>query len=116
MDLARHIYRRLNLLQHGLRFRVVASIVAAALCGGVFGSLLVTTYDLHGQRSALVDALTAQQLRTAQLAASGRSNPEIAEALFLTRRTVELHLTGAYRKLEIDSREQLAGALADGDD
>ena len=61
-----------------------------------------------------VDALTPQQLRVAQLAAEGSSNPQIAAALFLNRRTVELHLTGAYRKLGIDSREQLAGVLADG--
>ncbi len=60
------------------------------------------------------DALTAQQLRVAQLAAGGRSNREIAEALFLTRRTVELHLTGAYRKLEIESRAELVDTLAGG--
>jgi DNA-binding NarL/FixJ family response regulator len=58
-----------------------------------------------------VDALTPQQLRVARLAAADYSNPEIAEALFLTRRTVELHLTGAYRKLGIDSRDQLGAAL-----
>lgn len=58
------------------------------------------------------DALTAQQLRVARLAADGLANPEIAEALFLTRRTVELHLTGAYRKLEIDTREELAETLS----
>jgi DNA-binding CsgD family transcriptional regulator len=58
-----------------------------------------------------LDALTPQQLRVARLAASGMSNPEIAEALFLTKRTVELHLTGAYKKLGIGSREGLTTAL-----
>jgi DNA-binding NarL/FixJ family response regulator len=58
-----------------------------------------------------LDALTPQQLRVARLAASGKTNPEIAEALFLTKRTVELHLTGSYRKLGISSREDLAAAL-----
>ena len=45
------------------------------------------------------------------MAAEGRGNREIAEALFLTRRTVEMHLSNAYRKLEIDSREELPDAL-----
>jgi DNA-binding CsgD family transcriptional regulator len=57
------------------------------------------------------DALTASELRVARMAAEGRSNPEIAQALFVTRRTVEVHLTHAYRKLGIESREQLSAAL-----
>jgi DNA-binding CsgD family transcriptional regulator len=63
------------------------------------------------------DSLTASELRVAKLAADGRSNPEIAQALFVTRRTVEVHLTHAYRKLGIESRDQLAAALtSDGQD
>jgi DNA-binding CsgD family transcriptional regulator len=58
------------------------------------------------------DALTAAQLRVARLAADGRGNREIAEALFLTEKTVEGHLGQAYRKLGISSRAQLSGALA----
>ena len=70
---------------------------------------------MRPRRPALrgIDALTSQQLRVARLAAAGRSNREIAEELFLTRRTVELHLTGAYRKLGTDGREGLAGVLAE---
>ena len=41
------------------------------------------------------DALTPSELRVAQLAAEGRTNREIAEALFLTQRTVKTHLTAA---------------------
>ena len=59
-----------------------------------------------------VEALTARERQIAELAATGRSNPEIAQALFVTRRTVETHLTSIYRKLEIDSREDLERALA----
>jgi DNA-binding NarL/FixJ family response regulator len=55
--------------------------------------------------------LTPSELRVARLAAEGRSNPEIAHHLFLTRRTVETHLTHAYQKLEIASRAELADAL-----
>jgi DNA-binding CsgD family transcriptional regulator len=57
------------------------------------------------------EALTASERRVARMAAEGRSNPEIAQALFLTRRTVETHLTHAYRKLGIGSRAELAMAL-----
>ena len=48
-----------------------------------------------------VDSLSPQERRIASLATEGLSNREIAEALFLTRRTVEMHLTGAYRKLGV---------------
>ena len=46
------------------------------------------------------------------MAADGMTNREIAQALFVTARTVETHLTGAYRKLNIASREELRGTLA----
>jgi DNA-binding CsgD family transcriptional regulator len=57
------------------------------------------------------DALTASELRIAQMAAAGATNRQIAQSLFLTLRTVETHLTHAYRKLDIGSRTELAGAL-----
>jgi DNA-binding CsgD family transcriptional regulator len=59
-----------------------------------------------------VESLTPSQLRVCRLAAAGRSNPDIAQALFVTRRTVESHLASAYRKLGIGSREELAAALS----
>jgi DNA-binding NarL/FixJ family response regulator len=48
----------------------------------------------------------------AALAADGRSNKEIAQALYVTPKTVEVHLSNAYRKLSIRSRLQLAVALS----
>jgi DNA-binding NarL/FixJ family response regulator len=57
------------------------------------------------------DELTPSEQRIAELAASGLSNPEIAQRLFVTVKTVEMHLSNAYRKLDIRSRHQLAGAL-----
>jgi class 3 adenylate cyclase/DNA-binding CsgD family transcriptional regulator len=56
-------------------------------------------------------SLTASERRVAQLAAEGLSNKDIAQALFVTVKTVEVHLSNVYRKLEIGSRHQLAGAL-----
>ncbi|MEA2193299.1 MAG: hypothetical protein QOI73_3420, partial [Solirubrobacteraceae bacterium] len=58
------------------------------------------------------DALTPSERRVAQLAADGLSNREIAQALFVTVRTVEGHLTQTYAKLDVGSREQLARALS----
>src|SRR5512133_794790 len=58
-----------------------------------------------------LDALTASERRVAQLAADGMSNKEIAQTLFVTIKTVEVHLSHAYRKLEISSRAQLDKAL-----
>ncbi len=58
-----------------------------------------------------MDALTASERRIVELAARGCSNPEIAQALFLTIKTVEGHLSGAYRKLDVRSRRELARAL-----
>jgi DNA-binding CsgD family transcriptional regulator/tetratricopeptide (TPR) repeat protein len=58
-----------------------------------------------------LDALTTTERRVGQLAADGMSNKEIAQTLFVTIKTVELHLSSAYRKLEISSRAQLDNAL-----
>ena len=49
------------------------------------------------------------------MAAEGLSNRDIAQALFVTLRTVEMHLSNSFRKLGISSRTQLAAALGDGD-
>ena len=58
-----------------------------------------------------VDALTASERRVAEMAAAGMTNRQIAQALFVTTRTVEVHLTHAYQKLDIASREELSTAL-----
>lgn len=59
-----------------------------------------------------LETLTASERRVAQLAAGDMSNKDIAQALFVTVKTVELHLSSVYRKLEISSRRQLASTLA----
>jgi ATP/maltotriose-dependent transcriptional regulator MalT len=58
-----------------------------------------------------VDALTASERRVAAFAAEGQSNRDIAQALFVTPKTVEVHLSNTYRKLGIRSRRDLARAL-----
>ena len=66
-------------------------------------------------RSGL-DALAPSERRVAELAAGDRSNKEIAQALFVTAKTVEQHLGRAYRKLDISSRRHLTAALAGRDE
>ena len=56
-------------------------------------------------------SLTPSERRAARLAVDGMSNKEIAQALFVTLRTVEMHLSNAYGKLKIRSRHELARAL-----
>jgi DNA-binding NarL/FixJ family response regulator len=53
-------------------------------------------------------------MRIVSMAAGGMSNRGIAETLFVTVRTVEFHLSGAFRKLDVESRGELAGALEQG--
>jgi DNA-binding CsgD family transcriptional regulator len=59
-----------------------------------------------------LDSLTASERRVAQLAAEDLSNKAIAQTLFVTVKTVEVHLSHVYRKLDIGSRRQLSGAFA----
>jgi DNA-binding CsgD family transcriptional regulator len=62
------------------------------------------------RRTALVGvaSLTPSEERICRLVAGGRSNREVAESLFLSRKTVEYHLGNAYGKLGIASRDALA--------
>jgi len=58
-------------------------------------------------------SLTPREERVAQLAAGGRSSRQIADELVVSIRTVDLHLSNAYRKLGIGGRAELPGALAE---
>ena len=58
-----------------------------------------------------VDGLTPAELRVAALVAEGRTNREVAAALFLGERTVASHLTHIYAKLGVRSRTELAGKV-----
>ena len=59
-----------------------------------------------------VDELTPQELQIARLAASGLSNRDIGEQLYLSHRTVGFHLYHVYPKLGISGRAQLHAALS----
>jgi DNA-binding CsgD family transcriptional regulator len=99
-----------------------AALDTADACGAT--ALVDRARDLLGEagarprRRALSgrDSLTPRELRLAQMATT-MTNREIAEALFITTKTVETHLRHAYDKLGISSRRELAAALgADSSD
>ena len=59
------------------------------------------------------EGLTAAEQRVADLVAKGRTNAEVAAALFLSERTVASHLTRIYAKLGVRSRTELARKLSE---
>jgi DNA-binding CsgD family transcriptional regulator len=99
------------------RERLAEGLELADECGA---TALVDTAEaeLHAagarpRRRALrgVGSLTPSERRVAEMAAEGMTNKEIAQSLFVTLRTIEMHLSNAYGKLEIKSRNELPGIL-----
>jgi DNA-binding CsgD family transcriptional regulator len=102
-----------EVLQEGLEASVACE--ALALEEYARGELAAAGGRPVRRRRRAAEGLTPSERRVAELAASGMSNREIAQALFVSLRTVETHLTRTYRKLGIDRRPQLGDALARGD-
>jgi DNA-binding CsgD family transcriptional regulator len=73
--------------------------------------------ELHslGLRRSSTSRLTPAEHRVATLVVAGHSNEEVAAALYLSRRTVEGHLSRIYRKAGVRSRTGLAQLIADTD-
>jgi DNA-binding NarL/FixJ family response regulator len=90
----------------------------AAACGAQ-GLADHVRSELHAagsrpRRDALsgVESLTPSERRVVDLATAGHTNRDIAQELYVTPKTVEVHLSNAYRKLGISSRRELERALA----
>jgi DNA-binding CsgD family transcriptional regulator len=97
----------------------VAAAAAAAGAGALQGA---ATRELRragskvsaGARRAAgggPDSLTTREREVAELVAQGRSNKEVAGALYLSEKTVEHHLSRIYAKLEVRTRAELAAQL-----
>ncbi len=85
---------------------------ASALAARAREELITTGARPRRQRLSGAQALTASERRIATLAAAGMTNREIAQALFITLKTVKAHLGHVFQKLDISERGQLADALA----
>ena len=92
------------------------------------GPRVIRLSQLHGEESDAFHAdfqipalpalsayadLTPRQRDVASLAALGKTNPEIADELDITRETVKSHLSTVYRRLDIANRRELAARLAE---
>jgi DNA-binding CsgD family transcriptional regulator len=74
--------------------------------------LLATGEKVRTRSPGTREELTPQEAQIARLAATGRSNAEIATQLFLSVRTVEWHLRKVFTKVDAGSRRELPAALA----
>lgn len=99
----------------GARRALQKGLTLATACGAtaLTKRLRQRLYDAGGRAGKNSSGLlTPGEERVSALAVQGYGNKEIAERLFVSLRTVEAHLTGAYRKLGISRRHQLAAAVA----
>jgi DNA-binding CsgD family transcriptional regulator len=101
------------------RATLAEGLDAAHVCGGhrlaerARDELRAAGARPHRERLYGPEALTASERRVSQLAADGLTNRQIAQALFVTSKTVEMHLSHAYAKLGITGREELSPTLSD---
>ncbi len=112
-----------RLRQEGVRSEAVAllehALLSAEACGGLrlrrlaTEELRVAGATPRPTRVSGRESLTPTERRVALLAAEGLSSQDIAQRLFVTRRTIETHLTQARAKLGVAGRHELAGALAE---
>jgi DNA-binding CsgD family transcriptional regulator len=107
------------LLRGGRRSRAAEGLAAAR---GSFAELGAVLWEARAseelERAApgrSAGELTAAEQRVVELVATGMTNRETGQALFMSVATVEAHLTRIYRKLGIRSRSELARLVADGD-
>jgi len=84
---------------------------AGALCERARAELLLAGGRPRPAAGAGADALTPAERRVAEIAAGGATNREIARRLYLSTKTVEMHLRSAYRKLDLPGRAGLATEL-----
>jgi DNA-binding NarL/FixJ family response regulator len=92
-------------------FKLARQCGAARVAKRANAELQATGLSVRRYTPIGVESLTPSERRVADLAASGMTNRQIAQSLFVTVKTVEAHLSAAYGKLDISSRRELEGAL-----
>jgi DNA-binding CsgD family transcriptional regulator/tetratricopeptide (TPR) repeat protein len=85
---------------------------ATALCDRAQAELLLFFGPPRTPAGAGAGALTPAERRVAEIAAQGATNRDIARRLYLSPKTVEMHLHSTYRKLDLPGRAGLATALS----
>jgi DNA-binding CsgD family transcriptional regulator len=95
----------------GEAFELARRCGAARIAKRANGELQATGETVRRYTPIGIESLTPSERRVADLAASGMSNRQIAQSLFVTVKTVEAHLSAAYSKLDIRSRRQLPAVL-----
>jgi DNA-binding CsgD family transcriptional regulator/tetratricopeptide (TPR) repeat protein len=101
--------RAVGALERGIDLAISAgSQSAQARAEQLLRALGVRTWR-RGTRS---EPLSERELEIARLVAQGASNPEIAQGLFLSRKTVERHVSNLLNKLDARNRAELASRLA----
>jgi DNA-binding CsgD family transcriptional regulator len=108
----RRARRRVRAREH-LRpaYQTFEHLGAAAWAETAAAELAATGETARRRDVTTLDALTPQELQIALLLAQGKTTREAAAAVFLSPKTVEYHLRHVYRKLGINSREELAAVL-----
>jgi len=105
--------RRMQAREHLRAALAIFDRLGAAPWSDVVRTELLATGETARRRDvSTLDALTRQEMHIAQMLAAGRTIREAAAALFLSPKTVEYHLRNVYRKLDVNSRNELAAALA----
>jgi DNA-binding CsgD family transcriptional regulator len=95
------------------RERLESAAAAFEVMGSAAGAAQARAeLERIGGRAPSRDALTTAERRVAELAAAGKTNKEVAAALYVSVRTVEAALTRAYGKLGVRSRTELANRLS----
>lgn len=88
-------------------FEVAHDCGAEPLVARARHELAATGVRLRRERLTGAQSLTPSERRIAEMVVNGGSNADIAQALFVTVKTVEMHLTNIYRKLGVDGRSDL---------
>jgi DNA-binding CsgD family transcriptional regulator len=93
-------------------FAAFQSVGAQPWARRAAAELAAAGHPLGGRSNGgMLDRLSPQELQVARAVARGLNNNEAASALFVSRKTVEAHLTRAYRKLGVRSRTDLTRVL-----